>query len=507
MTFNLLSNAELPTQEWPELVPLDAPNLPNLDLKYLPAWVGDYARALAANTETPPELSAGMILAACSVAAARCLRVLVKPGYSEPCNLWWVVALPPGNRKSAVQSAATEPLIIWERHQSDLMEFEIKRVTSERKTNEARAKEIRTKSVKEKRQDKAQQLMQEVADLEAQLPEIPISPQLWTSDITPERLGSLLAEQNECMAWLSSEGGVFDLLQGRYSNGIPNLDLVLKAHSGDSERVDRGSRPPVFLHNPRLTIGLSPQPEVLRGLATKSQFRGRGLLARFLYLLPPSILGYRKLQSVPIPETIKNAYHHGVTAMLNWSLAVDEKGKEHCHQLELSESASANLRTFSLLVEEQMRPGGSMEHCTDWAGKAPGAAARLAGVLHAIKHAHGKPWELSITGETMNDALNIMAVIQHHSLAALDMMGADASINAARKVWSWIERNRKSRCSVRDIFNALRGTFPRVEKIREALAVLVERGYVELTESLKGSPGRPASPIVVVRQEFITSWQ
>lgn len=60
--------------------------------------------------------------------------------------------------------------------------------------------------------------------------------------------GALLAEHGECMAWLSSEGGVFDLLQGRYSNGIPNLDLVLKAHSGDAERVDRGSRPPVFLN-------------------------------------------------------------------------------------------------------------------------------------------------------------------------------------------------------------------------------------------------------------------
>ena len=49
------------------------------------------------------------------------------------------------------------------------------------------------------------------------------------------------------MAWLSSEGGVFDLLQCRYSNGNPNLDPVLKAHSGDPERADRGSRPAVYL--------------------------------------------------------------------------------------------------------------------------------------------------------------------------------------------------------------------------------------------------------------------
>ena len=34
-------------EEWPELVPLGAPNLPRLDLQHLPTWAGDFARALA----------------------------------------------------------------------------------------------------------------------------------------------------------------------------------------------------------------------------------------------------------------------------------------------------------------------------------------------------------------------------------------------------------------------------------------------------------------------------
>ena len=174
----------------------------------------------------------------------------------------------------------------------------------------------------------SKELAREAAELEAELPEIPIRPQIWTSDATPERLGSLLAEHGECMAWLSSEGGVFDLLQGRYSGGIPNLDLVLKAHSGDAERVDRGSRPPVFLRSPRLSIGLSPQPDVLRGLATKPGFRGRGLLGRFLYLLPPSPLGYRPLASNPVPDGIGKAYDSGIRAMLDWEPTTNEQGEE-----------------------------------------------------------------------------------------------------------------------------------------------------------------------------------
>ena len=507
MTADLLKAAAPPPEDWPDLVPLDAPNLAPLNLVHLPGWAGDYARAIAADTETPPELAAGMVLVACATAAARRLRVTVKTGYVEPCNLWAVVALPSGNRKSAVQAAATMPLLAWERDQATIIEPEIKRLTSERTTQEARAKEKRNKAAKEPDNGMAAELAREAADIEAELADIPMPPQIWTSDATPERLGALLAEHGECMAWLSSEGGVFDLLQGRYSNGIPNLDLVLKAHSGDAERVDRGSRPTVFLRGPRLSIGLSPQPDVLRGLATKPGFRGRGLLARFLYLLPPSPLGYRPLRSNPVPEGVRDAYAAGLRAMLDWEPAMDERGTECPHVLRLTPEAHEEWHAFAQAIEVQMQPGREMEHFTDWAGKAPGAAARLAAILHGIKHAHGRPWETAITAETMTDALEIMAVFSHHSLAALDMMGADPTIAAARLVWEWIERGRLARFTVREAFNALRGTFPRVAMLRDALEALEERGYLEVIEPPRGGPGRPPSPMVRVRPEIARAWR
>lgn len=227
----------------PTLVPLDSPSLPRLDLAHLPGWAGNFARALAEATETPPELAAGMVIAACATAAARRLRVMVKPGYFEPCNIWVLVALPSDNRKSAVQEAAAEPLLTWEREKSEAMDAQIRQTTSERKTLEARAKELRNKAAKADSTDKSKLFAKDAADIEADLPEIPISPALWTSDAIPEQLGVLLADQEECMAWLSSEGGLFDLLAGRYSNKIPNLDLMLKAHGGDAEKVNRGSRP------------------------------------------------------------------------------------------------------------------------------------------------------------------------------------------------------------------------------------------------------------------------
>ncbi|MBS38698.1 MAG: hypothetical protein CMO26_22590 [Thiotrichales bacterium] len=90
-----------------------------------------------------------------------------------------------------------------------------------------------------------------------------------------------------------------------------------------------------------LSVGLSPQPEVLRGLSAKPGFRGRGLLGRFLYFLPPSPLGFRTLQSVAVPTGVRDAYVAGVRAMLDWAPATDEHGHPKPHLVRMADEAYA----------------------------------------------------------------------------------------------------------------------------------------------------------------------
>lgn len=491
--------------QWPPLVRLENPTLPRLSREALPSWVGDFASDLSAATETTLELAVAMVLAACSTAVARKFKVMVKYGYFEPTNLWLAVALEPGNRKSAVQKAATAPLVDWERKQAEAMADSIKQAASAVKTAEARANKLRTMAASEQDQAKSRKYAQEAADIEANMPQIPRPPQLWTSDVTPERLGTIMADNDERMAWLSSEGGIFEMLGGRYSKGVPNLDLVLKAHSGDPERVDRGSRPPVSLLCPSLTIGLSPQPDVLRGLATMPGFRGRGLLARFLYLLPPSPLGYRTGKPPSSSEDIEDVFCKSLTAILDMPSAVDDKGQETAHILKLSPEAYSEWQLYAQAIEQAMRPGGEFENAKDWAGKAPGAAIRIAGVLHVMTHL--EPWSSRIELDNMTRALDLMAVLGKHSLAALDLMGADAGISAARKVWNWLETGRRNRASLREIHQALKSSLPHAVDVKSAIDVLVERGYVELTGVEAKATGRPPSPIVIIRPDIVDGWR
>ena len=78
---------------------------------------------------------------------------------------------------------------------------------SNAKTAEVRLKELRSRAAKASG-EKYSKLQQEIEIFEQQIPTVPICPQLWTSDITPEQLGTLMAENDEAMSVLSDEAGV-----------------------------------------------------------------------------------------------------------------------------------------------------------------------------------------------------------------------------------------------------------------------------------------------------------
>lgn len=156
-------------------------------------------------------------------------------------------------------------------------------------------------AIPEQRAERLADVDRLVAELEA-LPVV-VAPRLVADDITPEKVAVLMAQHGERIALLSAEGGVFGIMAGRYQpNSSPNLDVFLKAHSGDRLTVDRIGRSPVRLEKPALTIGLAVQPDVIRRLADTPEFRGRGLLARFLYALPDSLVGSRD-QPAAGPQT------------------------------------------------------------------------------------------------------------------------------------------------------------------------------------------------------------
>ena len=477
----------LSAEDWSPPISLDTPILPAFPKNTFPSVIADMVEATVAATETPPELAIGMALGVLAAACQRKTEVRVKPGYTEPINLFALAPLDSGNRKTAVQQWMTQPLVQWERDRAKEMKSEIARAISERETKLAQIQVMRAKAARlEHNSPDFTEHSSQIAALEEALPEVPHAPQIWCQDVTPERLSAVMALNGERMAILSDEGGLFSIMAGLYSRGVPNIDIFLQGHAGSAHRVERVNRPPVLMQRPALTIVMSPQPEVLHGLAKNRDFRGRGLLARYTYFLAASQLGYRNGEAPPVPESVANAYENCIRQLLNIVAPQDAP-----LTIELSEAARAEWREYSAAVEKDMRPDGRFEHMRDWGGKLPGMAARVAGLLHCAEHAFDADLTASkLSLDTMRRALDFAAVSAEHALAAYALMGADEALKDARKLWGWIDRRRKVAVTFRDAHQALRGSFPRSADLEPAFDVLVERSYLVMRESA-GRVGRP----------------
>ena len=82
-------------------MPLSARRLlPPFPVDVLPAWVADMVAGRRRVPQTPLDLPGCIALACLATAAGGRAVVEVRPGWREPTNLFTVVALPPGTRKS-----------------------------------------------------------------------------------------------------------------------------------------------------------------------------------------------------------------------------------------------------------------------------------------------------------------------------------------------------------------------------------------------------------------------
>lgn len=434
-------------------------------------------------------MAALLAIGVASSCVAAKAEISPEPGYIEPLNIFVCPAMESGNRKTAVFHRLMAPLAEFERMEVERTEPERRRQLSERRTIEARIERLRKKAANA---TDPSSMMQELHELEKDLPEVPSAPRLFSDDITPERLASLMQEQGGKMAVFSDEGGVFDMLAGRYSKGVPNLDLWLKGHSVSLVRVDRQdrSRPPIIIDRPHLTVCISPQPDVLESLHDKPGFRGRGLLARFLYGLPQSRLGYRTLTPRPIPADVENCYKLGIQHLLRYQ-------PEPTLRLRFSDPAYGAWKDFQRSLEPQFRDGGMLQSLRDWGGKLAGAAARLAGIYHMVLQAGRDDVETEIAVTTVTLAINLAKCLISHAQAVFALMDRDPALNDAEKLVAWMIRQDKTSFTVRDCFRAHQGRFQRVDAMRPILALLEQQGYIRRAKQGSGG-GRPPSDLCEV---------
>lgn len=450
-----------PPGEWLDPIPLGmADELPEFPVETLPDWIAEQVYAVAEELQMPPDLPAIMALTCLAAICAKRTRVKVRGGWNEPLNIYTAVAMPPSAGKSPAFSAMMAPLKAHEK-------AEIERRTAEiAKAEQAhRMKEKALKKAEESGDEHAaQRLLTELLALDK-----PASPRMIADDATPEALTSLLADHDGRIALLSTEGGVFDLMTGRYSDRA-NLDVYLKAWGGDDITVDRIGRGPSAVASPALTIGVTVQPSVISALAERPELAGRGLTARFMYALPVDTVGRRNFIDQPEADpAIAAAYS---AQMMQVAATVEHRGEMNI--LALDTEASAMFHRWRQAMEKRRLPGADMRPIAEWSTKLESTTLRVAGLLHL---ADGGRLHDIVTSDPMARAIEIGDYWLAHAFAVHDMWGADPVLLKARAIMEWAAG--RERFTVRDVYSAMRRSYPKADDTVPPLSLLIERGWLK----------------------------
>jgi hypothetical protein len=488
---------------WEEPIPFQEYPVPEFPLVCLPEALGGFVESVSAALQTPADLAALLGLAVCGAALAKGCRVRVREGWEEPLNLYCVVALAPGERKSSVFELLLAPVREYEAWLQECQGPEIAARTSEHRVLENRLKALEAKAARcdnPRERPAAQQEAQQAA-LELEAHQVPALPQLLCDDVTPEMLASLLGRQGGRLLQASTEGTAFEIVKGRYATGA-NCEIYLKAHCGDDLRVHRIHRGADVVVQPALTVALAVQPDVIHGLAAQASLAGRGFLARWFYALPRSRVGSRTIAAPPVSEEQRAAYRELVLDL--WRLGRPAEAERDAPPviLHLGPEAERLLREFEAWLEPRLGPEGELSSLAGWANKLAGAVARLAGILHAVRAVRG---EVGID-QPIPQSTAIAAVqlgrdyLLPHARAAFGLMAADPRVGLARTLLGWLSRavdgrgQPLGRISRREAWKRLNHRLARAEEIDPILDLLVRHQYLApLAAPPREGGGRPVS--------------
>ena len=525
-------------EKWPEPIPLGAPGRPfHLVIDGFPSWMREHIESVAGNLQVPVDLPALLALCLTSGALQKKAEVHVQPGWKEPLTLWGCAVLDSGTRKSPTFKAMATPIYNHETALREAIREEHIKARDHQEVLEARLKRAKQQAAKAKDDD----LMAARNDVEAAREElddhyVPPMPQLHIDDITSEELLRLMSKNNGRLLAMSPEGDLFKYMAGRYDTSNAVLNVYKKAWTGEEPaRDNRVTREGTDVPNPALAVAICTQPVTLQEMAQKQTFRGEGLLARFLYVVPESKVGRRLTgpEVPPLDSTAKRVYEDKMDEILH--LEPREKGEDGWtpYTMRLTEEARVALWSWWDEVEVMLAPGEALDGMVDWGSKLVGQTVRIAGVLQVARAGR---LDGEVTKQCVDDAVIIAEGLIDHARAAYHLLNANDKVQLARYVWRRlceilglqqhtlntqytqkgvngavtgahtgnsedIEYNEYAAVtSKRELHQACRGkdAIGSAADLDAPLQQLEDHGLIRIRRPKTDGPGRPPSPIIEV---------
>lgn len=475
--------------QWSPPMPLhpNGTNLLPFPVNALPPVLREMASAIATTTSTDVSMAGTAILSAVSYCFSGVYRMSAKRDHTEPLVLDALTVAEPSFKKSPVISMVKRPYIQFAHDWNENNKQAIFKAQAERKLLEGKLEAL------EKKKDMT---ADEIAEIQTELSNTPTSNfrRIVVDDITPESLVHQI-EGNGTLLMISDEAGMLGNFSGRYSNNVPNLDLLLKSWNGETYISDRATRESIVLKKPYMSICLACQPYVFDSMINNSAFRGSGLIARFVYCFPVSNIGSRRYDTQAVPENVAESYKNLVYKLLDKKFTYHDENELYLHFDDKAYSEFVDY--YNNFIEPNLVT--DMAFCKDWGGKYHGLILRLCGIIHCIKCTLNdtSPVENCVGIDTFCNAIEIGEYFREQAIYAYSLGNVDIETVKAERVLNKIRSKHITNIRQNDLRHECRSTiFKNAQDFIETIDMLEEYGYIRRVTS-KGTNNKTVTDIIV----------
>lgn len=455
---------------WPEPKGFVSPTPFPLDC--LPDDLREYVKANAETNQLAPDMVALFALGLLGLVCTGCYADGVM---HEPMQLYVCCIAAPGEGKSRSLRPMRAPVDRWISDENERRKVEV-RVTA-KELEDAKTEERMLKRTASRSERIA--AAQKVADCEKALVlPFPVP----GTDATPAAVEDDMQKYGGKFFLMATEGATLANLSGQNTkDGRTNVDVINSAFDGDGVHTRRVSRESVNVEHAHGAILIAVQPSAVQSFLHNKDLNGNGLLSRFLFAQPPSMIGTRKLLgNAPMPRRVAEAFDKRMYAICN---EVMNSGKTFTCQPD----AVTVLASYYDDVESQLSNAGILTNVFDgWGARCAPKALRISGLLAA--------WEGldQITAKNMRAAVTIMQYFTTQALLLCGFggtLGDEASAlldKIIEKKWrSFAVKDIKRGTRRRQIFEAAANDKERAKRYSAGIVELTEAGYIRVKEQAR----------------------
>jgi hypothetical protein len=435
--------------------------VPKFPMMTLPVIVREFVEVNAASAGFDP---AGLAMAALATLSAAIdhrtkIRMVKGSSFWVPPNLWVLLVGDPGSSKSPIMQTAVRPL---QQHAMRLRQ---------KHHDECRAREEREATAEDTLGRKPKP-----KNRKGQFDDLPPPPEFVLHDVTPEKLGEILARDKRGVLIFREEVAGLIGGFGRYSSGRPDAARsdFLRLHDGGPWTVRRMTREDITIENFSASFLGGIQPDKLAEI--QASLQDDGLLQRFV---PIMVRDQEPMQDDIEVDSVDEAFAKLVitmtTALKTHLIMTDEGFDEMKRQLD-----------HLFYLAKAFKGRGTGLHAA--LKKLPKALGALTMILHMTKpkdpdspfHRVGVEAAFDrVEAEIVTRAATIvMDFIVPHLMALYEAHGG-AGLNEAKRIASYLLTSGKSRITASDLTRnvaGLRGL--QAFELNRRVSVLVVGGWL-----------------------------